>query len=103
MSALGQKRTFCMRERCPLYPQKRTFLLGTWLVSGWFRRCSPHHAEGAIAASGGGHAGLDVAIIRMTPASTFKETVCGRNPTQGDAIGQITARVNLPPPKLAHI
>ena len=25
MSALGQKQTFCDAERCPLYPQKRTF------------------------------------------------------------------------------
>jgi hypothetical protein len=39
----------------------------------------------------------------MTPAATFKKAVCGRNPTQGDAIRQITSLVNPTPPELAHI
>jgi putative flippase GtrA len=60
-------------------------------------------AEGAIAAGSGGDAGLSVAIVRMTPTPTFHEAVCGRNPTQGDTIGQVAARINPPPPKLSHV
>jgi hypothetical protein len=39
----------------------------------------------------------------MTPALAFKEAVCGRNPTQGSAIGQIAAWINPAAPALANI
>jgi hypothetical protein len=39
----------------------------------------------------------------MTPASTFEKTVCGGNLAQSDSIGQIAARIDLPPPSLAHV
>jgi hypothetical protein len=83
--------------------QKRTSSLKTWFVNDWRGFCSPYDAEGAIAAGSGGEADLGVAIIRITPAPAFEEAVCGRNPTQGDPIGQFAARINPPPPKLAHI
>jgi len=83
--------------------QKQTSQLRGALVRNWFRSCSPHYAEGAFVAGSGGHASLGMAIIGMTPASTFEKTVCGRNLTQSDSIGQITARIDLPPPKLAQV
>jgi hypothetical protein len=39
----------------------------------------------------------------MTPTPAFEKAVRCRNPTQGDAIGQITARINLAPTELAHV
>jgi hypothetical protein len=56
-----------------------------------------------MAAGSGGYAGLSMAIIRTTPATAFKEAVCGRNPTPGHAVGQFAARINHPQPELAHV
>jgi hypothetical protein len=39
----------------------------------------------------------------MTPAPAFNEAVCGRNPTQGGAIGQIAARIDRAAPALANV
>jgi hypothetical protein len=89
--------------RIALESQNRTSSLRTWFVNDWRGFCSLDDTEGAIAAGSGGDADLSMAIIRMTPATAFKEAVCGRNPTQGDAIGQFAARINPPPPKLAHV
>jgi hypothetical protein len=62
-----------------------------------------HDTDTAIAAGGGGFADLGVAIIRITPASAFEQTVGSGDLTEGGATGQIAARINHAAPALAHV
>jgi hypothetical protein len=62
-----------------------------------------HDADAVIAAGGGSHADLGVTIIRITPAPAFEQTVRSGDLTEGDATGQITARINRATSALAHV
>ena len=56
-----------------------------------------------IAAGGGSRADLGVTIIRITPAPAFKQTVRSGDLSEGDATGQIAARINHAASALAHV
>jgi hypothetical protein len=56
-----------------------------------------------IPAGGGGNTDLGVAIVRITPAPTFKETVRSGDLTEGNAPRQVAAWINHAAPTLAHV
>ena len=62
-----------------------------------------HHADAALAAGSSGLANLGVTIIRITPAPAFEQTVRNSDLTEGEATGQIAARINHAASALAHV
>jgi hypothetical protein len=110
MSAKGQKRTFRL-----LFGMQADFLIAR---SGRHqaeratstRGCAystrfqlAHNLNGWIATGSGGHVYLGMTIVRLTPATAFKETVRGGDLTQDNTAGQIAAWINYAAPELAQV
>ena len=110
MSALGHKQTFCL-----LFGMQADFLIAR---SGRHqaeratstRGCAystrfqlAHNLNGWIATGSGGHVYLGMTIVRLTPATAFKETVRGGDLTQDNTAGQIAAWINYAAPELAQV
>jgi hypothetical protein len=62
-----------------------------------------HDADTAFAACCGGHIDLGVTIVRIAPASAFKQAVRGSDLAEGNTSRQIATPVNDAASQLAHV